>query len=409
MDNNEKFRGQTNGIILFILLNGDRHTDELKEIIDEKFSQVKIGTLYSIIARMKTQGHIAEYRASSSDGSRRKYYKITDLGKSVYDNEFAHLFLDVEPIVDKVEELPASEPFVEPEPEYVEEDDVYLKYVKKAELLSEDEGDIDFSTLQSDSTTKEVNEPPKIEEDIPAPEFDDYTLDEEVKEKEVDYDSVVSSNYEYKSVLNQLFPKSKVSFDDYTDYSYTPYSEPVQETAVSVTTQKEDVATTLFEISEKENIKIRTSVDTNRYQGAKILSNKLRFHSSIIITALAVIEFLLLTFMLSARVEFNSKALLTIGIIFGALVVTTGVIYLIKHSQSVKDLPKFINSLEIAIVLTISIIIVSICIASIGGIDIYNFNDVYYSIIVPSVMACNIPLYVATVHFLSKLDLYQAI
>lgn len=407
MDNNEKFRGQTNGIILFILLNGDRHTDELKEIIDEKFSQVKIGTLYSIIARMKTQGHIAEYRASSSDGSRRKYYKITDLGKSVYENEFAHLFLDVEPIVDKVYEEPASEPFVEPEPEYVEEDDVYLKYVKKAELLSEDEVNIDFSTLKSEPTAKE--EPSKLDDVVPEPEFDDYTLDEEVEEKEVDYDSVVSSNYEYKSVLNQLFPKSKVSFDDYTDYSYTPYSEPAQETAVSVTTQKEDVATTLFEISEKENIKIRTSVDTNRYQGAKILSNKLRFHSSIIITALAIIEFLLLTFMLSARVEFNSKALLTIGIIFGALVVTTGVIYAIKHSQSVKDLPKFINSLEIAIVLTISIIIVSICIASIGGIDIYNFNDVYYSIIVPSVMACNIPLYVATVHFLSKLDFYQAI
>jgi heme/copper-type cytochrome/quinol oxidase subunit 2 len=113
--------------------------------------------------------------------------------------------------------------------------------------------------------------------------------------------------------------------------------------------------------------------------------------------------------MLSASVEFNSKALLTIGIIFGALVVITGVIYVIKHSQSVKDLPKFINSLEIAIVLTISIIIISICIASIGGIDIYNFNDVYYSIIVPSIMACNIPLYVATVHFLSKLDFYQAI
>ena len=55
MDFNESVRRSTNSIILFILKNGDRHTDELKEIIDETFDSVKIGTLYSIIARMKAQ------------------------------------------------------------------------------------------------------------------------------------------------------------------------------------------------------------------------------------------------------------------------------------------------------------------------------------------------------------------
>ncbi|MBO7214662.1 MAG: hypothetical protein J6V66_04110, partial [Clostridia bacterium] len=39
MENTEKFRGKTNGIILFILLGGDRHTDELKDIIDNKFDK----------------------------------------------------------------------------------------------------------------------------------------------------------------------------------------------------------------------------------------------------------------------------------------------------------------------------------------------------------------------------------
>ena len=92
MSFNENLRGQTNSIILFILNSGDRHTDELKEIIDEKFSTVKIGTLYSVIARMKTQGQITEYRASSSDGSRRKYYKITEAGKKLYFDEYYEMF-----------------------------------------------------------------------------------------------------------------------------------------------------------------------------------------------------------------------------------------------------------------------------------------------------------------------------
>ena len=71
MESNEKFRGQTDSIILFILSKGARHADELKIIIDEYFTGVKIGTLYSIITRLKNQKLITEYRASSFDGSRR--------------------------------------------------------------------------------------------------------------------------------------------------------------------------------------------------------------------------------------------------------------------------------------------------------------------------------------------------
>lgn len=403
MENTEKFRGNTNGIILFILLGGDRHTDELKDIIDEKFASVKIGTLYSIIARMKTQGHIAEYRASSADGSRRKYYKITDLGRSVFDSEFSHLFIGYDLIMlepeKKEEKLP--EPVKEPEPEYVEDDDVYIKYVKKAEML-ENEGDIDFSAVKIEEQT-DVN----FEEETPVEQPIFEVSDDVPQEKEVDYDSVVTSNYEYKSVLNQLFPKSKNNLGGYEqDFNYVQYSpEPTHDTTPIITNSQN----TLFEISEKENIKIRTSVDTNRYQGAKILDYKLRFHSAFITSVLAIIEFLLLTLIFSGVVHFSSKAFLVISIIFGVFTVVMGVIYVIKRSHSVKDLPKFINSLEIAIVLTISTIIISICIASIRGVDIYNFAQIFFSIILPAVMAINIPIYVAVVHFLSKLDFYQAI
>ena len=405
MENTEKFRGATNGIILFILLGGDRHTDELKEIIDEKFSEVKIGTLYSIIARMKTQGHIAEYRASSSDGSRRKYYKITDLGKTIYEDEYSRLFIGYDLITvqpEIPEEKPAPAEPLHEEPKFIE-DDVYLKYVKKAELL-EEEPEIDFSAVKVEKVKEDTK--PEVNEDT-APIFD--TTEEELPAHEVDYDSVVSSNYEYKSVLNQLFPKFKDNFDDFEEeYNYNTFTqeEPKIETTTPVSTAN---LNTLFEISEKENIKIRTSVDTNRYQGAKILDNKLRFHSAFITSVFAIIEFLLLTFIFSSAVNLSSKALITISIIFGAFTLVLGLIYAIKRSHTVKDLPKLINSLEIALVLTISAVIISICVASIGGVNLYNFGEIYYSIIIPSVMAMNIPIYVAIVHFLSKLDFYQAI
>ena len=413
MSFNENLRGQTNSIILFILLNGDRHTDELKDLIDENFSTVKIGTLYSIISRMKTQGQITEYRASSNDGSRRKYYKITELGKKLFFDEYYELFEGV-----KLPEKEEPEKEVKTEPDVVDEnEELYLKYIKKAET-ADSYGDIDFSSVIVEDSEKVADKDLQVKESEPeivdnSPIFDSNS-DEIVEEKGVDYDSVVSSEYEYKSVLNKLFPKSSAYSDEnyYQDYAYTdstntvePKFEPTPEPIVNTQSNFD----TIYDLSEKENIKIRTSVDTNRYQGTKILVNKVRFHSAIILLLLSVLEYLLTSFIFASSVTFSGATLLRIAIIFGAFAVVMGIIYAVKYNHTVKDLPKFINSIELAIIITIGTVIISLCIASISGINMYRFDEVYNAILVPSIMSANLPIYVAIVHFLSKLDFYQTV
>ena len=171
---NENLRGQTNSIILFILLNGDRHTDELKEIIDENFSTVKIGTLYSIISRMKTQGQISEYRASSSDGSRRKYYKITEAGKKVFFDEYYEMFEGVN-LPENIKTEEEKQPEITKNVEEVDEnEDLYLKYIKKAEE-SESYNDIDFSSVITE-------EEPKKESKKEESEVSKKDTKEEIKE-----------------------------------------------------------------------------------------------------------------------------------------------------------------------------------------------------------------------------------
>lgn len=413
MNFNENLRGQTNSIILFILLNGDRHTDELKEIIDERFSTVKIGTLYSVISRMKTQGQISEYRASSSDGSRRKYYKITDLGKKLFFDEYYNLF---EGITLPVKEEIKQEPVVEP---IDENEELYLKYIKKAEN-SDSYGDIDFSAVTLEEEKQTNSEPiiePEIDITTPLSLFDDTHEDDsnEIDVNEVDYDSVVSSEFEYKSVLHKLFPKSNNFADNYyNDFAYENHEPEIkehvnveQDVKTSVA-DEQNVFDTIYDLSQKENIKIRTSGDTNRYQGTKILANKLRFHSAILIFIVAILEYLLTT-LIFASVSFSSSTLIKISIIFGAFTIIMGIIYALKYNHTVKDLPKFINSIELAIIVTIGTIIITLCIASINSVNMYNFNEVYSSILLPSIMAINLPIYVAIVHFLSKLEIYQTI
>ena len=413
MSFNENLRGQTNSIILFILLNGDRHTDELKEIIDEKFSTVKIGTLYSVISRMKTQGQISEYRASSSDGSRRKYYKITDAGKKLFFDEYYDLFEGIT--------LPEKQEIKEeqPAPELPDEnEEIYLKYIKKAET-ADSYGDIDFSQVTLDEEKPAdlvVDNEPEIDNVTPPPIFtDNQDESDEIDVKGIDYDSVVSSEYEYKSVLHKLFPKSNNYAENYyNDYSYGN-SEPeikehvnIEQDAKNEAVDQQGVFDTIYDLSKKENIKIRTSGDTNRYQGTKILVNKLRFHSAILIFIVAILEYLLTT-LIFASVSFSGSTLTKISIIFGAFTVIMGLIYALKYNHTVKDLPKFINSIELAIIVTIGTIIITLCIASINSINMYNFNEVYSSILLPAIMAINLPLYVAIVHFLSKLEIYQTI
>ncbi len=406
MNFNENLRGQTNSIILFVLISGDRHTDELKEIIDQNFSTVKIGTLYSIISRMKTQGQITEYRASSSDGSRRKYYKITELGKKIYFDEYYSLFENVT-LPEKEDKF---EEEIKPEDEVIDEnEELYLKYIKKAET-ADAYGDIDFSTVAVETEPETVVESDADTETTKT--VNDYIHTQ--AEKEIDYDSVVSSKYEYKSVLNKLFPKSNAYETEYNEYAYTQSTTEIENTFESEKPEQPKITQTttfdtIYELSEKENIKIRTSGDTNRYQGTKILVNKLRFHTSIITLLLAVIEYLLSSLIFTNSVSFSGSTLLKISLIFGAFAVITGIIYALKRNDTVKDLPKFINSIELAIIITIGIIIISLCIASINAINMYDFNEVYSAILVPSIMAINLPIYVAIEHFLSKLDYYQTI
>lgn len=396
MSFNEKFRGQTNSIILFILKDGDRHTDELKEIIDTTFSEVKIGTLYSIIARMKTQGQISEYRASSNDGSRRKYYKITNKGLKEFDSQFAYLFEGY--TLPKKEEVSKTSYPIESEIE----NDEFLNYIKKAEDFEPIE--IDFSEIEKKPEEKIVIEEKNQEiiDTIP------YLYEEESKsqEKGEDFDSLISSNYEYKSVLEKLFPKPQEKVEETVKFEdvKVEFNAPVEESEIKINSLD-----AIYELSEQENIKIRTSNDTNRYQGTKILANKLKFHSAILLTIISALEYLLLAFVFYNVVQFNATTLLRIVIIFASFVVFNGTIYILKPNHSVKDLPKFINSIEIAIVLALSVIIISICVASINSIDIYDINSVFNNILLPSVLAINIPIYVALNHFLSKVDFYQTV
>lgn len=81
-------RGHTDTIILNILRQGDSYGYEIyKKIIElsENKYELKEATLYTAFRRLEQGGYIVSYWGDETQGGRRKYYRITNEGKNLYE------------------------------------------------------------------------------------------------------------------------------------------------------------------------------------------------------------------------------------------------------------------------------------------------------------------------------------
>lgn len=82
--NAEILRGFTDAIILNVLLKGDSYGYMISKTIIEMTNNamdIKNATIYLAFKRMEKDGLITSYWNDNPDVAKRKYYKITDLGK----------------------------------------------------------------------------------------------------------------------------------------------------------------------------------------------------------------------------------------------------------------------------------------------------------------------------------------
>ena len=80
-------RGHTDTIILKLLMNGDKYGYEITKLINLNSSgeyELKDSTMFSSLKRMENDGNVTSYWGDETQGGRRKYYSITEKGKSTY-------------------------------------------------------------------------------------------------------------------------------------------------------------------------------------------------------------------------------------------------------------------------------------------------------------------------------------
>ncbi|MBZ5748803.1 MULTISPECIES: PadR family transcriptional regulator [Metabacillus] len=80
-------RGHADTMILKLLLNGDKYGYQISKLIftssGEQY-ELKEATMYSSLKRLEKEGCISSYWGDANQGGRRKYYKITPIGESTY-------------------------------------------------------------------------------------------------------------------------------------------------------------------------------------------------------------------------------------------------------------------------------------------------------------------------------------
>jgi len=82
-------RGHTDTIILRMLLDGDKYGYEITKLVHERSEQLyelKEATMYSSLKRLENDSHITSYWGDETQGGRRKYYHITESGRSQYES-----------------------------------------------------------------------------------------------------------------------------------------------------------------------------------------------------------------------------------------------------------------------------------------------------------------------------------
>lgn len=115
--NSDLIRGHINTIILKALYDGDRYGYDIIKDIEQKSSgqyTLKQPTLYSCLKRLESQGFISSYWGAKSNGGRRKYYTLTDMGRELFlknqtDWEYSRTVID-KLISDKTFDLSAVSP-----------------------------------------------------------------------------------------------------------------------------------------------------------------------------------------------------------------------------------------------------------------------------------------------------------
>lgn len=250
-------------------------------------------------------------------------------------------------------------------------------------------------------------------------------------------DGAKTNRREYKSILSSLFPKenkpeedvhnerveksteenhivadmpesvptrSEVeSFrdDNISDYEHSlAFERNTAQTAEKRTVERKQpyVGDTsdfsdLYEMAKREGFKIKTSSNTNKFSGKRILINKLNCVSALTSYMLLFVEMLILNVCLSDILGWQPNTKIIIAASTAAFPFLMLLIFAFNRNRKVKEISPFKDAIEISIIATFQITIIILCVALFVSVDFGDFKSVCEFVLLPFILTVNIPIF----------------
>lgn len=352
--------------------------------------EMKQSSVYNVLKRLETQGYISSYQGNESNGGKRRYYAISELGKEYLESqkkewEYSRTLID-NLISDRVFDLQNDTPPFKPS----DLRPFTPRKTKNEEILEEAE---EKNAAMASATVSTLAQEADVD-DEPAPK------------------GAPTVSQTFASVAATIAPTATANEKEIIDESYKILFEEIFANSDKKNEEIKDVDTTidckhindLRLLLNKEGHKINTyAPSSNKNYMRYILTSKL-YRDLSILSYLFFVLMLLTVFLAKNSFSINNKVLLSLGCVFIIVPIICLIQYFANPNKRKKDNVRLNVVLPICIVVYLGFLVLNIIIQLLipRGYSI-NSPQIY----APSIIALVIPFFGILFTLFYKSNLYH--
>ncbi len=388
-------RGHIDTIILHTLLTGDKNAQQISDSIEEKSSseyKINQATLYSSLKRIENLKFATAYWNDSPDGGRRKFFKLTDSGKSFveenlnnwsYSRSVIDKLMDCQPqpiiktqIIEKIVQIPTDNVQTTEKPDSIKENNASQAIIGANEQIN------DKTELEPQ---KDVNFRSILQGLIKFTPSNDEKDNAQVIERDVE-----TNKTENKQQVQPLVEKIKLN----DTLNQTEYISGRSDSG------KIDFGDLLLK-AQKEGYKLQVSSKNSSATKGTLLINKLNLISSLFIYFVCLVEFLCYTVIFGKNLQNTAQAtLITLGVL--TLFPLIRIIQHVKNPNRCSSKNVRPDSILTTAVIAFNLLLITFAATLLLNIDFNSLGDVLLYVAIPVTIIVDIFIYSCVKYIFSK-------
>ncbi len=401
-------RGHIDTIILYSLIDGDKFAQQISDAIELKSnSEYKMNqaTLYSSLKRLETLKYVSSYWYDSGENNgRRKFFKITDLGKNTVKSNLDNWSFS-RALIDKLVDC-------SPEPVYQTQ---YVEKIVEVPVpiqFQAQPSPTNFNEISKDSEQNQIKNV-EVESTIQPNFLQDSSekITEQASRQEINF----------RNILNGLIKTSQPKKQENTTELLEPVVKSTEDKSEKLKFN-ETITTVDYNLHKTQNTgkidfgdlaikaaqegyKIRISSKDSSLSNGKLLINKLNLGCAVAIYLIFLIEFLLVALLAKNILKLSALSIalsLTIATTFPVVIAC---IYLKKPSKRSNKLVHA-DIILTAVIIVFNLLLITFACNLIFGVNFYDIFSLLIYLILPAIIYVDVLIFYIIKFFFAKSKLF---